>query len=66
MKTYLSFTDKSEAKMAIHSVDAFDLIDEINSKIRHHFKYGEDNNHEKCLEDIQEIIFDSRLLDLYS
>lgn len=57
--------EKHDAMKALHSVDAFILIHDISEKIRSHFKYVETaEQHEKCLEELQELIVESRLLEL--
>lgn len=57
--------EKHDAMKAMHSVDAFILIHDIAEKIRCHFKYAETaEQHEKCLEEIQAEIYESRLLEM--
>lgn len=57
--------EEKKAKRMLYSTDAFILISDINELIRKHFKYGDENaTAEKCLEEIQETIYESKLLDM--
>ena len=61
-------TDDGEEKVkrVIHTDDAFSLIFEISSEIRTHLKHGDDKDNIRVLERIQEMIYESGLLEMYS
>jgi hypothetical protein len=58
--------EAESAKRAIHADDAFGLVWDITQAIRDHLKYGNPASPVKTLESINEMIYDSKLLDLWS
>jgi hypothetical protein len=69
MKAKLEFSEEEydDLMITLHAPEAFSALWDIQQKVREYFKHTEpsEENAERCLEDVADIIFNSNIMDHY-